>query len=80
MSYNNDSAAIICSGAITYWNEAKGYGFIRPDGGPPDLFLHVSQLLDRLPVGEGDRVTCQMFQDENGWKARSVRLERRAHE
>lgn len=34
-------------GKISHWNDAKGYGFIKPHGGGEDLFFHISVLKDR---------------------------------
>jgi CspA family cold shock protein len=44
------------AGVITYWNNAKGYGFIKPDKGDRDVFVHISAVqragLETLELGQ----------------------------
>lgn len=66
------SADIIeISGAIKWFDAAKGYGFIIPDDGPPDVLLHVTVLRrDGFPTAhEGARVVCQALQQPKGLQA-----------
>jgi CspA family cold shock protein len=42
------------TGRIKHWNALRAFGFIVPDDGGPDVFIHISGLvdgLDALPVG-----------------------------
>jgi len=62
-------------GVVATWNDERGFGFVRPDAGGPDVFLHFSAA----PRGtvrpyEGQRLTFETEQDEKG-KARAVRVE-----
>lgn len=56
------------NGIVKWFNDQKGYGFITPDGGGSDVFVHVSALgqsgIDTL--NEGDKVE---FDVEVGRKA-----------
>lgn len=50
-------------GTIKFFNEAKGFGFITPNNGSQDVFVHVTGL--NGPVRENDTVTYAV---ENGQK------------
>jgi cold shock protein len=41
-------------GTVKFFNEAKGFGFIRPDNSNTDIFVHVSGLVDQ--IHENDQV------------------------
>jgi cold shock protein len=65
------------TGRIFRYERDKGYGFITPDEGGPDVFLHVSQLMagedpNRLQKGAG--VAYRVQQDAKGLKATHVRF------
>lgn len=61
------------TGTIKFFNEAKGFGFIKPDNGAQDVFVHVSGLVNE--VKEGDRVTYETEQGKKGVNAVRVELE-----
>ena len=58
----------MASGAVKWFNAAKGFGFITPDLGPSDVFVHVSALsaagIDGLQPG--DRVEFELTQSGDG--------------
>jgi CspA family cold shock protein len=48
-------------GIVKFFNFEKGFGFITRDDGRPDVFVHVSGLVDRhREIKEGDRVTFEL--------------------
>ena len=56
------------SGTVKFYNSAKGYGFIQPDDGSKDLFVHASAL-ERAGIrslDEGDKVTFLLEDDRKG--------------
>lgn len=64
----------IREGKITYFNESKGYGFIRDFGTQDSVFVHVNGLAEGEEVGEGDKVTFEVEQGVKGPNA--VRVKR----
>ena len=60
----------MASGTVKWFNTAKGFGFIQPDDGGSDVFVHISALaqagLDSL--NEGDKVDYEMEQDRRSGK------------
>ena len=58
----------MASGAVKWFNAAKGFGFITPDLGPSDVFVHVSALTDAGIAGlqPGDRVEFELTQSGDG--------------
>jgi len=57
-------------GTIKFFNEDKGFGFITPDNGNDDLFVHVSGLNGR--VRENDKVSYSVEQGKRGLNAVNV--------
>lgn len=59
------------SGVIKWFDVAKGYGFIVPDNGLPDILLHVTCLRrDGFQTAhEGARVVCEVLFREKGYQA-----------
>lgn len=50
-------------GTVKFFNEAKGFGFIKPTNSSTDIFVHVSGLVDE--IRENDHV---QYDEENGKK------------
>jgi CspA family cold shock protein len=53
------------SGTVKWFNEAKGFGFILPDGGGSDVFVHVSAL-ERAGIRQLDDGQAVTFEIETG--------------
>ncbi len=65
------------AGAVRWFDPEKGFGFIKPDVGEKDLFVHISAV-ERSGLGnlaEGQRVVARVGQGKKGPEARSLRLE-----
>lgn len=53
------------TGVVKFFNSSKGFGFIVPDDGGDDIFVHVSGLGDGVQIQENDKVE---FDTEDGRK------------
>ena len=56
------------NGTIKWFNATKGYGFIQPDDGTKDVFLHISDV-ERSGIGnlnEGDKLEFEMQRGNQG--------------
>jgi len=65
------------SGTVKWFNDAKGFGFIEPDGGGPDAFAHFSAILAEgyKSLKEGARVTFELTEGNKGLMAANIRAE-----
>lgn len=65
------------TGTVKWFNQAKGFGFILPDGGGSDVFVHVSALAaaGTQSLGEGQRVSFEVAQDRGKTMASELKLE-----
>lgn len=61
-------------GKVKWFNEAKGYGFIEPDGGGRDVFVHYSAIQGEgyKTLSEGQPVEFEVIQGEKGPQASNV--------
>jgi CspA family cold shock protein len=59
------------SGTVKWFNTTKGFGFIRPDDGGKDVFVHITALeaSGLKALNEGQRVNYQVMTDRRGDKA-----------
>jgi CspA family cold shock protein len=64
----------VIQGTVKWFNEAKGYGFITPDDGGKDLFVHFSEIQGEgyKTLREGDKVSCNEGQGQKGPQATNV--------
>jgi CspA family cold shock protein len=64
-------------GTVSWYDPDKGFGFVAPDAGGEDVFVHVRALAGGLSeLSEGDRVTYDVADGEKGPQGRNVQLVR----
>lgn len=64
-------------GTVKFYNDQKGYGFIKPDSGGNDVFVHVTAI-ERSSVGplaEGKRISFDTEPDKHGKGPKAVNLQ-----
>ena len=59
-------------GTVKFFNSMKGFGFITPASGGPDIFVHVSGLNE--DISENDRVVFEVENGKKGLNAVKVRM------
>lgn len=58
------------TGTVKFYNEDKGFGFITPDGGGADIFVHATGLINEIT--KGDKVSYEESQGKKGPNATKV--------
>jgi CspA family cold shock protein len=64
-------------GTVKFFNAAKGYGFITPDDGGKDVFVHVTavQRAGIPELAEGTKLTFEVQPDKRGRGPQAVELQ-----
>ena len=65
------------TGTVKWYNEIKGYGFIQPDGGGKDVFVHATALerAGMRGLREGQKVSYELQTDQRTGKTSAVNLQ-----
>lgn len=66
------------TGTVKFFNTAKGFGFIAPEDGSKDVFVHVSAVerAGLRTLNEGDRVTFVLEDDRKGRGKQAAQIEK----
>ncbi len=60
------------TGTVKFFNELKGFGFIKDDETEEEFFVHATGLIDQ--VREGDEVSFELKEGRKGMNAANVKL------
>jgi cold shock protein len=63
---------VMSSGTVKFFNEAKGFGFITPEDGGNDIFVHITGIVDGQ-LNENDKVEYEVGEGQKGPCAVQVR-------
>ena len=63
-------------GTVSFFNAAKGYGFITPDDGEKDIFVHISAVEQSgmTTLDEGKKVSFEVEPDRKGKGPKAIEL------
>jgi CspA family cold shock protein len=71
--------SLVVTGKVVRFDEIRGYGFVTPDTGGEDVFVHVNDLdVDKRLIAPGALVEFTVEEGERGPKASNVRVVRSA--
>jgi CspA family cold shock protein len=66
----------VASGTVKWFNGQKGYGFIAPDGGGKDVFVHISAVEKAgVDLREGDKLTFDIVPNKGKESAENLKVQ-----
>ncbi|MFL4990476.1 cold-shock protein [Microvirga tunisiensis] len=67
----------MATGTVKWFNETKGYGFIQPDNGGKDVFVHISAVerAGLRGLTDGQKISYEVEQDRRSGKESATNLQ-----
>lgn len=67
----------MATGTVKWFNEQKGYGFIQPDDGGKDVFVHISAVeqAGMRSLAEGQKISYEVLADRRSGKSAAGNLQ-----
>lgn len=67
----------MATGTVKWFNTQKGFGFIQPDGGAKDVFVHISAVerAGMRSLNEGQKVSFEVERDQRSGKDAATNLQ-----
>lgn len=67
----------MATGTVKWFNEQKGFGFIQPESGGADVFVHISavQRAGLVGLNEGQRVSFELEKDKRSGKMAATQIQ-----
>ena len=64
------------TGTVKWFNSRKGYGFIQPESGGKDVFVHITKLEEKglRKLYEGQRVSYEIYDDRGSTAAGAIEI------
>ncbi|WJH37809.1 cold-shock protein (plasmid) [Aliirhizobium terrae] len=65
----------MATGSVKFFNQDKGFGFITPDNGGADVFVHISAVERGSVLQDGQKVSYEVGQDRKTGKSKAENVE-----
>jgi CspA family cold shock protein len=71
-----EKAKVMATGTVKWFNAQKGFGFIQPEAGGPDVFVHISAVerAGMSGLNEGQKVSFEIAKDRRSGKSSADKL------